>query len=343
MKAIALAFASCAATAAAAMLDCPGAATLESLVACIARQMPQERSNGYRAPDVEARAQFRTVYRRMLAGDCAFALPPALEGVMRLRAFTDTGNGRTYCVLMETRDDDGDGHVDRGWGTFVTYDKATNELNHSAPHPLFDDGTERQAAAIFRDTDARSFMMCGAHRRAHGQLGGACEPKYGVADCAHQDDTLFHAAVVEMADYYGTQPWAHVQWHGNVSCAPVGVYASLGFAAPQPADSALRMLRSRMAARHPEVKPFELTGEGSTCILNATENVEGRFLNGSTQVCEKPGVAPSGRFAHIEQLGAYRDPALWIDAVRETWGPRRRRRSAATVRNRGASSSSAAP
>ena len=341
MKTIAVAWAACALGVQAATLDCPDATTLESLVACINRQMPQERSNGYRAPDVEARAQFRDVYRRMLGGECAFALPPALDGVMRLRRFTDTSNGRTYCVLMEIRDDDRDGHVDRGWGTFVTYDKATNETNHSAPHPIFDEGTERQAVAIFRDSDARSFMMCGAHRRAHGALGGACEPKYGVADCAHQDDTFFQAAVVEMADYYGTKPWIHVQWHGNTTCAPVSVYGSQGFARPQPDDSPLRTLRSRTAAHAPQVKPFELTGEGSTCIFNATENVAGRFLNGSSDVCNKPGVAPSGRFAHIEQLPAYRDPALWIDAVRETWGPRRRRRSAATVHSRGASSSSA--
>ena len=343
MRAIGIALACCAFGAHAATLACPGAATLESLVSCIVGQMPQERSNGYRAPDAEARAQFRGTWRRMLAGDCAFALPPALDGIMRLRAFSDGGNGRTYCVLMEVRADDGDGHVDRGWGTFVTYDKATNETNHSAPHPIFDEGTEREAAAIFRDTDARSFMMCGAHRRAQGQLGGACEPKYGVADCAHQDDTLFQAAVVEMADYYGTKPWAHVQWHGNTTCAPVAVYASQGFARPQPGDSPLRTLRARMAAHAPQVQPFELTGEGSTCIFNATENVAGRFLNGSGDVCAKPGVEPSARFAHIEQLRGYRDPALWIEPVRETWGPRRRRRSAATARNRGASSSSAGP
>ena len=343
MKAIALGLAAFSIAAQAAGLDCPEAKTLEALVACIARQMPQERSNGYRAPDETARAQFRGVYRRMLAGECDFALPPALAGVMQLRSFKDEGNGRMYCVLMEVRDDDGDGHVDRGWGTFVTYDKATNETNHSAPHPIYDEGTEGQAVAIFRDSDARSFMMCGAHRRAHGLLGGRCEPKYGIADCAHQDDTLFQAAVMEMADGYGAKPWTHVQWHGNTTCEPVAVYASQGFAKPQPADSPLRKLRASMAAHQPQVKPFELTGEGSTCIFNATENVAGRFLNGSRDVCDKPGEAASGRFAHIEQIRGLRDPALWIESVRETWGPRRRRRSAATARNRGASSSSAFP
>src|SRR5262249_14597772 len=89
----------------------------------------------------------------------------------------------------------------------------------------------------------------------------------------------------------------------------------------QPADSNLRTLRARMAVNSPSVSPFDLTGEGSSCTLNATSNIQGRYLNGATSVCSSNlGGVPNNKFAHIEQLISVRNANLWIQSVLETWG-----------------------
>ena len=111
----------------AATLSCPSASTLESLVQCISLQMPQDSSNGYHAPSATQRSDFQAVYEQMLRGNCSVALPASLSANMLLRQFNDTGNGRSYCVLMEVTDADNDGYVDMGWGTFITYAGATRE------------------------------------------------------------------------------------------------------------------------------------------------------------------------------------------------------------------------
>jgi hypothetical protein len=36
-------------------------------------------------------------------------------------------------------------------------------------------------------------------------------------------------------------------------------------------------------------------------------------------VCTIPASSYSGRFIHIEQKSAFRDPNNWIDAINDTW------------------------
>jgi hypothetical protein len=87
-------------------LTCPSSKTLDTLVECIRAQMPQVGSNGYVAPTPSQRADWRIVVNQMLQGSCDFAVPVSLNGIVQVRTFTDTGNGRSYCLLMrfvETR------------------------------------------------------------------------------------------------------------------------------------------------------------------------------------------------------------------------------------------------
>jgi hypothetical protein len=79
--------------------------TLDTLVKCIREQMPQDRSNGYVAPTPSQRAEWRIIVNQMLQGSCDFAVPVSLNGIVQVRTFTDTGNGRSYCLLLrfETR------------------------------------------------------------------------------------------------------------------------------------------------------------------------------------------------------------------------------------------------
>ncbi len=306
------------------LLTCPAATTLDALATCVRNQMPQLSSNLYVPPTPAEQADFAAVVTQMMGGQCDVALPDTLAANYQVRTFTDSITTKSYCLLMEVLDADDDGIVDRGWGTFIVNDAASRpDLNHSAPHPIYDAMTENQAINIFQDTDSRSYLMCGAHRHANGLTGGTCESSYGEADCAHQVDGTFHAAVQAMNEYYGDTAWAHVQWHGKsaTTCPMVDAYGSQGFNAAQPPDSNVIWLRDLMAINQPSYT-FELTGTGSACTLNATDNVQGRYLNGATDICRSSeGGIPTNKFVHLEQSPRIRSggAAIWDLSVAQNW------------------------
>ncbi len=310
-------------------LTCLDATTLDALVTCIRNQMPQAGSNGFVAPTATEQSDWRTVVRQMLEGACDFALPSSLSGIMQIRTFTDASDGKTYCVLMEVRDDEpietgGDGYVDRGWGTFITNPNPTRELSHQAPHPIFDSTTENQAVAVFQATNSRSYLMCGADRRANPPPS-ACQPsqQFGEADCAHNVNNMFQPTQEELLAFYGAQPWTAIQWHGMsaMTCPLVNAYLSLGFNATPPEDSQISVLQSNMRLYHPDWSVQVPDSAGSPCTLNATDNVQGRLLNGvpPERVCNTRAMTPTDKFIHIEQQPGFRSASDWIPAVNDTW------------------------
>jgi hypothetical protein len=186
--------------AAGASVTCAASTTLEALATCIRTHMPPSGSNGFVAPTAAEQADWRAVVTQMLQGGCGVALPASLSGIMQRSPFADASNGRTYCVLMEVRDANTDGVVDRGWGTVIVYDAATRELSHQAPHPIADSTTEVQAITLFKETDARSYVMAGAHRNANAATS-TCQSAYTEADAAHNVATMFHAATEALLTY----------------------------------------------------------------------------------------------------------------------------------------------
>ncbi|MDI1452176.1 fibronectin type III domain-containing protein [Polyangium sp. 6x1] len=296
-------------------IGCRSATTLGALATCLRDTMPISGSEGYRAPSSTALGDIRTAVSRMLNGNCNFVLGGSIASVMELRPFTDAENGKTYCVLLEKGDANGDGYLDRGWGTFIVDPAASRELSHQAPHPLADLDTELQAIELFKRTESRSFLMCGAHRNANA--GQACDSSYRKADCAHDTGSLFFAAAREISAFYGARPHHQIQWHGMASdsCEGVTAYISPGLAGAPPADSPARTLDSEAERANPL---WRVTMPGSgTCGLNATDNVEGRHLNGISveSACSTEPTTTNGKFLHVEQKREARDPSLWVTPV----------------------------
>jgi hypothetical protein len=313
-------FVSTAAPAVAAELTCSSATTLDALATCIRNQMPASGSNGYVAPTPTQQTDWRSVVRQMLDGSCSAILPTSLAGVMQLRTFTDTANSRSYCLLMEVLDADNNGKVDRGWGTFVVYNGASRELSHHAPHPIADSTTENQAIGIFRDTDSRSYLMAGAHRLANSG-SSSCQSSYGPADAAHNVDNMFQATNAELMDYYGSNDWWAIQWPGMAAdtCDAAQVYLSHGRNVLPVTGDKILDLKNNVLLYHP-TWDVETTGTGA-CTLNATDNTQGRLINGvaASQVCNTAASSYTGRFLHIEQDPGFRTPSDWIQAVNDTW------------------------
>ena len=306
-------------------LACASSLTLESLATCIRKQMPQSGSNGFVAPNATEQADWRAVVKQMLQGSCDFTLPASLSGIMQVRTFTDSANGRHYCVLTEVRDANGDGFVDRGWGTFIVNNDAMRELSHQAPHPISDSTTEMQAITIFKETDSRSYLMAGAHRDANAAhstcQSSTCQSSHKEADAAHNTANMFHATNQELINWYGATSWNAIQWHGMAAdtCPSTDVYPSHGMDVTPLATDTISVLRDNLLVHHP-TWDVDLPGAGA-CILNATDNTQGRLINGvpAASVCCIPASSYNGRFIHIEQDPSFRNPWDWINPVRDTW------------------------
>ncbi|UQA54896.1 fibronectin type III domain-containing protein [Polyangium aurulentum] len=301
-------------------LDCASAIALGDLVTCIRSHMPRSGSEGFVVPTTAERLDFRGVVRKMLNGHCDFALPQSLAGAMRLRSFDDAENGKTYCVLMEVADANADGYVDRGWGTFIVDPTASRELVHEAPHPLADAETDLEAVEIFKGTDSRGYLLCGAHRAANAAASG-CDASYKEADCAHAVANMFHPAVLEIDAFYGARPHTQIQWHGMAptTCASLGAHASQGVSkAPLAGTNVLALQKN--ASLHNPTWVVGVPG-GAACDLDATDNVAGRFLNGVplASTCSTEAGSATGEFLHVEQHMALRAASGWIAPVAETF------------------------
>ncbi len=302
---------------------CQGIAGIRELVACVAAHMPEGGSGGYVPPLAAERAAWQATVQAMLADTCEPALPAELAPHYERRWL----GGRTgLCVLVETLDADGDGRVDRGWGTFAVASRPRRELHIQVPHPLYDIATETQALAVFKGVDARSFLLAGSHRDAN-PARSTCQPSTGEgeADAGHNDSSLFFIAMQSLFEFYNAngKAWTAIQFHGMgaSSCPGVDAFMTYGFAAPPKPGDKILDLRANIAARD-QKWVITVPGDSPACNLTGGTNVGGRLLNNvpADQVCATGATAYSGKFIHIEQKTNLRAAiADWIAAINATW------------------------
>ncbi|MCP4357750.1 MAG: hypothetical protein GY796_07020 [Chloroflexi bacterium] len=305
-------------------LTCPTAVTLKELIICISGQMPVSNSEDFDVPTAAVVNDWQTVVTQMLGGACdGIILPPTLSGVYTVSTFSDTDNGQDYCVAMEVLDGDDDNVVDRGWGTFIINNSPLRNLSIDIVHPLHDSNTDDQGIALFKQLDARTFLMAGAHRHANSVVS-SCQSSFEQADVAHNVDNLFFATVELIDGRYQTHGWAYtaLQFHGMgvSSCPGVDVYLTHGMNDAPLASETIVSLRSNLAAAQP-TWVVNVPGDTPGCTLHGTTNVEGRLLNGVTaaSVCTVAASSRSGRFIHIEQKFSHRSPAEWIGPLMATF------------------------
>ena len=288
-------------------LSCASQSSLKRFVTCIHNAMPPRDSNDYVFPSATAIADYGNVVAQMLAGQCSsIVLPASLDPYYRVTQYVDASmSNRTYCVLWEDTDANGDGNVDRGWGTFVYYANAKNEVHHTAAHPLADTDTDYQALDVFQLAESRALSIAGAHRNANAALS-SCQGDLGyyVADGAHNVETFFEGQLRVKAHQESLgRPYYNIQWHGMAadSC-PQHAYITKGGAYPlSPSDKAYQLA---IDIRNRQGWNIGWPGDGgSSCDLDGDTNTFARYVNGAaaSQVCSTQPPTATGGFIHIEQ------------------------------------------
>jgi hypothetical protein len=299
-------------------LTCPAASSLESLMTCIIDQSGmRDRTGVYVIPSDAERADFGLAVRAMLGGACAdIVLGGTLTGRYRIRSLTDATTGKRYCVLMEVGDADGNGKIDKGWGTLIVDPVATRELNIAVAHPFDDARTQDEGLAIFTQTSSRSFLLAGSRRDLGGQrscTGEDAQDACAASDVAHNADTMFFVVTQELAAFYGARDWTQLQFHGNRSCPATDVHMSYGLRLPLTGTDKLSVLKQQLLRHHSDWVVTLFGEPGTPCGLNGTTNVEGDLLNAGP-------ATPQRRFIHIEQYmdeqrTDRRDARNWVPVI----------------------------
>jgi hypothetical protein len=305
-------------------IDCATRPTLEELVSCVKVHMPGKQSQGFLVPTPGEQVDWRSVVWAMLNGSCDnIILPASLAGAYTLTKFIDRDTASEHCVLLETVDDDGDGKVDRGWGTFIANPRATRELVVLAPHPLSDVRTHLQSVEVYKGTRARCVLIAGAHRGAN-ERSGACGQSR-VSDPTHSVETMFQPTVSEAMDFYEQvgREYVVLQFHGMAESTCAGVDVHLSNGDPEElAGERVNELQARLLALEPDWMVTTPETNTLSCALDGSQNVQVRLLSGVPydDVCDVGTEGPTPQFVHIEQKRAPRRQAeVWIAAIRDTW------------------------
>ena len=166
--------------------------TVESHVAQLRDEIISRDSQGYLAPSVQERADFRNLadglWNASSTSDLNMLVP--LAETLDYDLFSLSDSGSTYFGLQESNT----GADRKGWGSFLIRQGNARNALVQVPHPLGDINTPSISAQTFVESEAKGFLIAGAHRNANGQ---------GTADVAHLTASVFqevHQSFVENAD-----------------------------------------------------------------------------------------------------------------------------------------------
>jgi hypothetical protein len=288
----------------------------------------------YRIPTQRDLQEWRRAVEAMLQGDLAGAaqLLGAIVPSYKVVRYTDssTEDPRVDHLLVEA-DLTPTGIVPTvvvGWGTYVFDPAARRELSIQVPHPRADQFTEDQGVDGFWQLRARSLLLAGTHRCA-SETESACDgvtttcgspaapfrisdPSHGARAC---DPTIANPfQVVHEAVFRIIPQTVALQLHGNSAddCADVHVLLSSSGSDFRVADYGnIQRLMQRLMANVDaalNVQACSSPPAKGACNLCGTNNVQGRWTNGSTaNACRVAAPAKAGeQFIHIEQNRAMR-------------------------------------
>lgn len=139
-----------------------------------------EDSNLYVAPDSTQLANFKSMADALYSGDTATADTFAGGLNYEIVQFTDTDTSKVYFLARETLNGFGDQTL--GWGTYIIRNSPTSSALVEVPHLLHDTRTWQIGGSSFHDSNAKGFLMAGAHRSANGT---------NTADVAHLSTSAF--------------------------------------------------------------------------------------------------------------------------------------------------------
>jgi hypothetical protein len=278
-------------------------AHLDSIINLIPDATP---SGLYLQPSSATQTAWRGIIRNILAGDYVTAHAAASARSYQVVLFTDNDvhPGKTYVILERSSS-----ATDRYWGTFI-FDPfpVRDRLVIQCPHEGYDTNTGKQGLRVFTKTGARAYFVNGAHR-CNGTSASPCDgttsacsetdQAYRYSDQCHVVQSTFQITTEEMLDVYPQlifiQPHGFTKETGDPDIIMSNGSTSL------PSIDYLPLLRSNLLLQD-NTLTFKICHLDSWTRLMASDNTQGRLVNGSSNPCYNTASTNTGRFIHLEQV-----------------------------------------
>lgn len=289
-------------------------------------------SEAFRVPTLAQMSEWRAAVRSVLSGNLFDAdrrlstLAPSYNVVQ----FSDVTTGRVYTLLVEAVVTDRIvPTIEKGWGTYVFDLDPLRELSIQVPHPIFDSGTELEGMEVFLQLGARSFLLAGTHRcaneaesRCSGTTTACTRPERAAhkkSDVPHNPSNMFHQTHRQLMRSIPNTVAIQLHRNNQAGCPQV-LISNTNFDYTAVPDGNVRRLASN----------FDIPSVGicdpqpGSCNLCGTNNLQGRFSNGSPSPCDTRASSPNEQFIHIEQHRSFFDDfsgnfSPLIDALQRTF------------------------
>ena len=292
-----------------------GAMSFEHFMKSVILDIPDEDAPiAYIVPTPSQRSTWQHAIEKILAGQYAAAADSLDNNNLGYRLTQFAAGTKTYYIVSK------DGNSGNYWGTYVfSPNSVRNCLSFQAPHPLHDAMTGEQSTYMFRQMDAHSLMVSGAHRclsstesGCHGTTDacGANVP-YRISDMAHTLESVFQTTTEVLANDVSTRRFIQLHGFGKDTDDPHFIISN-GTRQTPSHDFVQQVGEALETAGNWSYEAPHLNTSFNKLI--ATTNTQGRFLNNYDQgnICSGTHISTSvtSRFLHIEQFGAMRtDPS----------------------------------
>lgn len=195
--------------------------------------------------------------------------------------------------------------VTLGWGLYVSNPSYQRDVIIAVPHPLYDSFTPQEGVNMFQYLGGRVLAMAGTQRCSNDEASFSdgttkvcsdtdTSEKFKVSDMAHYDSTAFQIAHESIKELSTNVYAINLHGHANSSCEDV--FLSSGRS--DDPQTSLQSVRDSLIALNVDAA---MTGDGSSCTLAGTTNVQGRYINGSTNPADDQPANNTGFFFHVEQ------------------------------------------
>ena len=267
-------------------------------------------NNDYQAPSVSNLNTWGNAILYIMQGNYASAQLAADSIGYRVVAYTNTATSPNNLFYVLEKKSTSTNY----WGMFIYNPSATRrKLFIQSPHPKYDSNTGKQGFYIFLNNSCIAFYLSGTHR-CNSSSASPCDgtssvctgtdEAYRLSDQAHNISTLQKATEVFYANVTNL---IVIQAHGfsQDTGDPDAIMSNGTRTTPSP--DYLTLLKNNLLLLD-DTLTFKIMHKDLTWTkLAATDNTQGRLLNGSDDPCETAASTGTGRFLHIEQAYTLRD------------------------------------
>ncbi|PFH46219.1 hypothetical protein AMATHDRAFT_70297 [Amanita thiersii Skay4041] len=328
-----------------------GATTLNDVINChllyvVQANYTQQDYNAAQPTDAQRAAWSVTVSSLLKTdGNCtavASSLPTALKGIYNVFELKEPApSSASFCVLAENVSDS-DREYKKGWGIMVvpsTRSAVSRYVHLSALRPRFALETQQQAVTVFQGIGAKSLYIPGRLWLVYPTPTSCVTGKvHFITDPTYDQHEMFfdtQSQIINWQTANGGCPsstCAYVQFNSKgvkvnqqyqVDIS-VGLDNSTGWYTKHN-DYPAKRIKLNLGKQFPSWKialPSDSTG-----AVTATDNIEGRLINGvdAAHVCTKPASPDNttGKFVHLGESTESRIPSTfdkWVKAFIASFG-----------------------